>query len=148
LFAFDHGKTIIVDEFLRLRGLASLGGLLVVKGRDRFVVDRWVNENGDDGFSSGSSRDLSPPELEVLRLRGERRVSLAGRWRLALRSEQEVWFSGFRIEEQQNEGKTLVRIHDFDDKLCPPTQVATVHLMHASRYDMRYWTKQFLLSST
>lgn len=78
LLTFEDGKTIIVDEFLGLGGLAGLGGFLVVEGRRRFGVDGRVDEDRCDNSVGTSSVDLS--ELEVLCLFSERRVSLAGRW--------------------------------------------------------------------
>ena len=84
LLAFEHGKTIIVNEFLGLWSLASFSGLFVVEARRRFGVDGRVDEDRYDGLSGGSTRDLSLSELEALRLFSEGRVSLARRRRLAL----------------------------------------------------------------
>ena len=90
LLAFNNGKTIIENVILGLRGLAGLGGLLVVEGRGRFVVDSRVDEDGGDLLSSSSSGDSSLSELEVLCLGGERRVSLAGRRGFALEARKDV----------------------------------------------------------
>ena len=87
LLTFEDGKTIIVDGFLGLRGLAGLGGFLVVEGRRRIGVDGRVDEDRCDNSVGTSSVDLS--ELEVLCLFSERRVSLAGRWGALLRIDRE-----------------------------------------------------------
>lgn len=84
LLALELGKTIVVGVLLGLGGLASLGGLLVVKVGDRGGVDGRVDEDGLDGTSASSSGDLSLSELEVLGLFGERRVSLGSRRRASL----------------------------------------------------------------
>ncbi len=78
LLTFENGKTIVVDGFLGLRGLAGLSGFLVVEGRRSSSVDGRVDEDRCDNSVGTSSVDLS--ELEVLCLFSERRVSLAGRW--------------------------------------------------------------------
>jgi len=84
LLALENSKTVIVHEILRLRGLAGLGGFLVVEARGRGGVDGRVDENRGDFSGSTSTRDLSASKLEVLCLFSERRVSLAGRRGLLL----------------------------------------------------------------
>jgi hypothetical protein len=79
LLTFEDSKTVIEDGLLSLRGLAGLGGLLVIKRRRRGGVDGRVDKDRLDDLSGGSSRDLSLSKLEALGLGGERRVSLAGR---------------------------------------------------------------------